>query len=316
MFMAASTWSLVGLSVCGLACVSLTAQAPAQAPAPLVKEGVTVKVSDHVYLIPDDNVPAVPNVGIIVGSKATLVVDTGLGPKNGEAILREVAKVSKNADLYLVTTHFHPEHAGGSSAFPPNTKFVLAKIQQQDLDELGKDMAAQFASRSAAMADLLKDLQFRKADIMFDRDHTIDLGGVRVRLNAVGPTHTRGDTTVFVEGDRVLFAGDVVMNHAFLAFGQYSSIKAWLAAFDQLEALKPTLIVPSHGSRGDATLIGQQRGVLLALQKRVGELKAQGQSVDDAAKTVQAEFQTKYPDWTAPARVTAAVRTAYSESSR
>ena len=34
---------------------------------------------------------------------------------------------------------------------------------------------------------------------------------------AVGPTHTRGDTVFFVEGDNVLFAGDVVMS-AFPAF--------------------------------------------------------------------------------------------------
>ena len=71
----------------------------AQPVMPIVKEGTTVKVSPHVYVIPDGNVGGVPNVGIIVGNKATLVVDTGMGPRNGQAILREVAKVSKNADL-------------------------------------------------------------------------------------------------------------------------------------------------------------------------------------------------------------------------
>ena len=66
-------------------------------------------------------------------------MDTGLGPRNGQAILREVAKVSNNADLYLVTTHFHPEHVAGSSAFPANTKFIVSQTQQKDLDELGLD---------------------------------------------------------------------------------------------------------------------------------------------------------------------------------
>lgn len=66
---------------------------------PLIKEGVTEKVSEHVYAIPDGSVPLVPNVGIIVGSKGTLVVDTGLGARNGEAIMREVAKVRKGGDL-------------------------------------------------------------------------------------------------------------------------------------------------------------------------------------------------------------------------
>jgi len=42
---------------------------------PLIRENAAVKVSDHVYVIPDFNVGLVPNVGIVVGSRATLVVD-------------------------------------------------------------------------------------------------------------------------------------------------------------------------------------------------------------------------------------------------
>ncbi|MGE0444567.1 MAG: hypothetical protein AB7P99_05010, partial [Vicinamibacterales bacterium] len=78
--------------------LSLPALAAAQPapPASLVRENATVKLTDHVWAIPDNNVGGVPNVGIIVGSRATLVVDTGLGPRNGEAIVREVNKVSRN----------------------------------------------------------------------------------------------------------------------------------------------------------------------------------------------------------------------------
>ena len=78
------------------------APAPAQTPAaplpPLIREGVTEKISAHVYVIPDNSV-RVPNVGIVVGSRATLVMDTGLGARNGEAVMREVGKVSRNAEL-------------------------------------------------------------------------------------------------------------------------------------------------------------------------------------------------------------------------
>ena len=34
---------------------------------PLVKENATVKISEHVHVIPDGNVGLVPNVGIVVG---------------------------------------------------------------------------------------------------------------------------------------------------------------------------------------------------------------------------------------------------------
>ena len=55
------------------------------APDPLIREGATVKLGPHTYAIPDFNVGMVPNVGIVVGNRATLVVDTGLGRRNGEA---------------------------------------------------------------------------------------------------------------------------------------------------------------------------------------------------------------------------------------
>ena len=104
---------------CALAVSGLSAQQPPAPLSPLVKENATVKISEHVYLIPNGNVALVPNIGIIVGSTATLVVDTGLGIRNGQAVLREVAKVTKNANLYVVSTNFAPEHALGESAFPP-----------------------------------------------------------------------------------------------------------------------------------------------------------------------------------------------------
>ena len=110
-------------------------QQGATAPLPIIRENATVKVSEHVYVIPDFNVGAVPNVGIVVGSKATLVIDTGLGPRNGQTVLREVQKVSKNETLYVMGTHFHAEHILGESAFPATAKVIRAKAQQQDIDE-------------------------------------------------------------------------------------------------------------------------------------------------------------------------------------
>jgi glyoxylase-like metal-dependent hydrolase (beta-lactamase superfamily II) len=296
------------------AAIALASARQAPPSDPLIKENATVKVSDHVFVIPDFSVGLVPNVGIVVGSRATLVVDTGLGPRNGQTVVRELSKVSKNTQVYIVSTHFHPEHALGESAFPATVHVVRARAQQQDIDEFGLTLAKQFSARSAATADLLKDAAFRPADIFFDKEYAVDLGGVRVRLMWLGPTHTRGDTVAWVEGDRILFAGDIVMNHRFLAFASpYASITTWLHDFDELAALMPLRIVPSHGMMGDATLIDEQRSVMTAIRARAVALKREGKSADETAQIVQTEFQAKYPDWTGPAQAGNAARTAYNE---
>ena len=299
---------LLGLS--SLMIVALLLQRGA-APVPLIRDNATVKVSDHVYVIPDFNVGAVPNVGIVVGSRATLVIETGLGPRNGETVLREVEKVSRNETLYIVGTHFHAEHILGESAFPTGAKVIRARAQQADIEEFG--VQPNFAARSPAMAELVQDAKFRPADELFDSEKVLDLGGVRARLLWYGKTHTNGDTLIFIEGDNVLFAGDVIMNRRFLAFNSASSsVQAWLDSLDKVAPLRPVRIVPSHGEMGDGSLLDVDRAYLKALQTRAAELKREGKTVDQAADTITTEFRAKYPDWSGSAAT--AARIAYNEA--
>ena len=283
------------------------------APDPLIRENATVKLADHTYVIPDANVSLVPNVGIVVGSKATLVIDPGLGRRNGETVLREVAKVSKNTELYVASTHFHPEHTTGYLAFPPTAKYVNSTTQEEEFEDTGMQMVKTFSGRSTLTAELLKDAARRPADITFDREYTLDLGGVRVRFLLVGPTHTRGDTGFFVEGDGVLFAGDVVMNESFLAAGPASSMKAWLAAFDTFSALKPRTVVPAHGAVGQGTLVGTNRAWVQQVRDRALALKKEGKSLDETGTTVQAEFVKQHPEWPRAQGVAALARAAYED---
>ncbi len=290
---------------------SLAQRGPA--PDPIIKPGATVKLSDHTYVIPDGNVPLVPNVGIVVGSRGTLVIDPGLGRRNGEIVLKQVAKISKNAQLYIASTHFHPEHTTGYVAFPPTAKYINSSAQENEFAENGMGMVKTFAGRSALTAELLKDAARRPADEVFLNYYTLDLGGVRVRFLVVGPTHTRGDTGFFVEGDDVLFSGDVVMNESFLAAGPVSSVKAWLAAFDTFGELKPRTIVPAHGAVGTGALISSNREIVEKVRDRALALKAEGRSVDDVATAVQSEFQAQHPSWPRANGLTALARSAYSE---
>lgn len=145
--------------------LTLTAFFAQRGPAadPLVKAGVTVKVAAHAYVIPDQNVGLVPNVGIVVGSRATLVIDPGLGRRNGETVLREVAKVSRNTELYIASTHFHAEHTTGYAAFPDSAKYVNSKVQEDDFEQGGMQMVQMFSGRSPATAEILKDARRRVA---------------------------------------------------------------------------------------------------------------------------------------------------------
>lgn len=290
-------------------------QAPqAPVPDPLIRENATVKLGAHTWAIPDGNVPLVPNVGIVVGSRATLVIDPGLGRRNGEIVLREVAKVSRHTEVYLASTHFHAEHTTGYLAFPATAKYINSRVQEEEFEQGGLQMVANFSKRSPLTAEILAGTTRRVADITFDREHVLDLGGVTVRMLVVGPAHTRGDTALFVEQDRVLFTGDFVMNQSFLAAGTAASMTGWLAGFDRLQALNPTTVVPAHGAVGPGALIASNRSLMHDIASRSADLKKQGRTVDEAVKVVTTELTTTHPGWPRANGIANAVRAAFGEA--
>jgi glyoxylase-like metal-dependent hydrolase (beta-lactamase superfamily II) len=189
---------------------------------------------------------------------------------------------------------------------------IRSRDQETEITEAGLQTAQAFSQRSPLVAELLKGVQFRKADITFDKEYRLDLGGVTARILAVGPNHTRGDTVVFVEPDRVLFSGDVAMVPQPAFASQLSRVSHWLASLDLLEALKPTRVVASHGPFTDVSAIQNYRTYLIAVRDRTAALKREGKTLDEAVATVTGELAARYPD---RGRLTGAVRAAYAEAS-
>jgi len=279
---------------------------------PMVQANATQKISPHVYAIEDKlTTPGVPNVGFVVGTRAVLVVDTGMGERNGRIVLAEAEKIAPGKALYLVTTHVHPEHDLGAGAFPASTKMIRSEDQLKDISEFGYQLRDVFMKRSAVNAELLKDATFRKADITFGKEYTLDLGGVKARIIAMGANHTLGDTAVFVPQDGVLFTGDVAMKGMPSFASPYSTVSHWLVSLDALEALKAKIVVPSHGPIGDASYMQGYRVYLTAIRDRAAALKKEGKSQDEAVKAIVEEMKTKYPD---TGRLAGAAKAAYAEA--
>ena len=297
----------------GLAAMSLGAAAqPIRMPFdtnPMLPENAVKRISPHAWVI-----MGFPNVGIVVGRNATLVIDTGLGARNGALVAREALKLSpKGARLYLTTTHFHPEHASGQGGFPAGTTVIRPRVQQAELEKEGPRMLGFFASRSPEMKGLLEGAGVGKAEVLFDREHRLDLGGVHVRLYWYGHAHTEGDELIMVDEDSLLFPGDVVQDRISPNFTcDACSPRQWIAVIDQLAPLKPRRVAPDHGPLGDGALIGKERAFLAELQERAQALKAQGKSAEEAGKLIQAEFEVRHPEWGGLGNIPQSVKHAYA----
>lgn len=274
--------------------VLFAATAAAQMPQPLLTED-TVQVSDHVWAI-----MGFPNIAIIVGERATLVVDTGLGPRNGATAARVANKLSKGPKLFLTTTHFHPEHAGGEPGFPAGTILIRNAVQQQEMEQQGAEILDRFRKMSAQNAELLKDVTtLRAPDVVFQDEAKLDLGGgVTARLLWLGEGHTKGDELTFVEPDRTLVSGDIVQNKVVPGIANDGGTpSSWIAVLDKLAPLNVRHVLPDHSPPGDGSLVIAERNFIADLQTRALALAKQGVSAQDAGKQLSTEFRAKYADW-------------------
>jgi glyoxylase-like metal-dependent hydrolase (beta-lactamase superfamily II) len=276
---------------------------------PLVDEHALTRVSEHVYAI-----VGWPNVGIVIGNRATLVIDTGLGERNGATIMRVAQKLEKGPVLYLTTTHYHSEHVTGEQAFPANTVLIRPVVQQEELNRLLPGHMARFREMSQQNKELLADVKMRTPDVLFNGDMKLDLGGVTARLFCLGRAHTQGDMLIFVEEDSVLLPGDIVESKLFPIMPEESSMKGWIAVLEKLEPMKPKLVVPDHGELGDGSLIAKERAMLAELQGRALDLKREGKSADEAGRLLTVELHAKHPDYGQVERIAADVKLVYTEA--
>ena len=297
-----------------LATVTLLAAlaAPALATPPFqdkLLSDQTVKVSDHVWAI-----MGFPNIGIIVGSEATLVVDTGLGRRNGATVAQAAKKLAPHNRLFLTTTHFHPEHAAGVLGFPAGTLLIRDQVQQDEMDQHGQEMIQVFAGRKELWKSLLAGEQLRPPDATFDHELRLNLGGgVAARLLWLGAAHTRGDEVVFVEPDKTLISGDVIQNKVGPSIsGAGGTAASWISAVDAVAKLDVRHVLPDHSPIGDGSLIDQERSFLAELRDRALAMQHQGTPVDQAGRQITAQFKKKFPDWNID-NLTSFVRAAYAE---
>ena len=267
-------------------------------PPPLIPELPPQQIAERVWVFGDERINLVPNIGVVVGDDVALVVDTGMGRRNGERLLERVRELS-DKPLLLTLTHFHPEHGWGAQAFKGVATIVYNRAQREELEEKFGPFVELFSSFGPEIAELLSDVRLVRPDVVYAGDEAeLDLGGVRVQLSYHGPAHTRGDQLVLLPSERVLFAGDLVENRFFpILPDEDAHGSEWIALLERMEALEATTVVPGHGEVGQAALIGDVREYLEYVRRRVNEAAASDTSVEDAKLQLEPEIRSRYATW-------------------
>lgn len=281
----------------------------------LLQTGTEQEIAPGVHVIPDRRINLVPNVGIVLGDDAVLVVDTGMGPANGRLSLEAGRRLGGDRRLYLTLTHFHPEHGFGAQSFVDEATIVYNRTQAEELAADGREFIAMFSEFGPEVADLLADVELVQPHETYDGATTLDLGSRTVELREFGGAHTHGDQVVLVPDVGVLFAGDLVENRFFpIVFGDVADGPAWIETLDGLEELGASIVVPGHGEVGGPDLIQSLRAYLVEVRDAVAARIAQGQDVETIAAELGPEIRTRYDSWDNPEWIDFAIRNFHREA--
>ena len=298
----------LGAAVLGSALgVRAAAQPPGPRP-PTVDTSNLKEIADGVWVVGDHRTVLVPNIGIVVGREAALVVDTGLGPANGERVFALARRLAGRRRMMLTMTHFHPEHGYGAQAFQPDATIVYNRVQRDELQQKGQFYIDLFRRmQGKAVADALDGTRLVTPHRVYDGPRTeIDLGGRTVELHATGAAHTRGDQVVFLPRERILFAGDLIEERMFPIFPWFPPQDAdidgarWMSVLRGFSRFDPAVIVPGHGDPGGMSIALALASQMEVVDRGVRTRRARGQTAAEILAAYKPEIVAAYPTWENP----------------
>jgi glyoxylase-like metal-dependent hydrolase (beta-lactamase superfamily II) len=284
-------------------------------PPPTVDTSATQEIAPGVHVIGDRRVPLVPNIGIVLGNDAALVVDTGMGPANGKAVLDLAKRLAGRRRLILTLTHFHPEHGFGAQAFKGEAKIIYNAAQRDELAAKGAGYLGMFRGFGPGVAAALQGTELVMPDETYSgASTTVDLGSRTAVLSTYGLAHTRGDQVVTIPDAGVVFVGDLAEERIFPIFPWFPPDDAdldadnWARVLATLEAEKPRIVIPGHGSVGGVEILSAVRNYILDLGPRVAAERKTGRNADEIVAGLGPKVRAEHPDWQAPEWIDFAIR--------
>ena len=207
------------------------------------KKVTFARLSDNAYAYTAEGDP---NSGVVIGDDGVMVIDAQATPAMAEDVIRHVRTVTDKPIKYVILTHYHAVRVLGASAYKAR-EIVASQATYEMIKERGKeDMASEIGRfpRLFRGAEAIPGLTW--PTLTFDRELTLWLGSLEVKLIHVGAGHTRGDTIVWLPSQKVLFSGDLVEFNAGIYTGD-AHLEAWPGSLEKLRTLRPERLVPGRG---------------------------------------------------------------------
>ncbi len=206
-----------------------------------------IKLSDNAYAYTAEGDP---NSGVIIGDTCCMVIDTTATPVMAQDLIRRIREVTDKPIKYVVLSHYHAVRVLGASAyFDHGATDIIASQGTYDLivERGAADMKSEI-ERFPRLFNAVESIPgLTWPSIVFEKELTLYLGSLEVKLMHIGPGHTKGDTIAWIPSQKICFSGDLVEYNAGVYTGD-AQLEEWPTTLEALRAMKPEKLVPGRGS--------------------------------------------------------------------
>ncbi|AGW94184.1 MULTISPECIES: MBL fold metallo-hydrolase [Cupriavidus] len=190
-----------------------------------------------------------PNSGVIIGDDGVLIVDTTATPAMAQDLIARIRTITDKPIKYVVLSHYHAVRVLGASAYFAEgaQQIIASRGTWEMIVERGEaDMKSEIERFPRLFAGVETVPGLTWPTLVFEKEITLFLGKLEVRIAHLGSGHTKGDTVVWLPQQKVLFSGDLVEYDAACYCGD-AQLEDWPATLDALQALNPEKLVPGRG---------------------------------------------------------------------
>jgi glyoxylase-like metal-dependent hydrolase (beta-lactamase superfamily II) len=210
------------------------------------KKTTFTQLSQHAYAYTAEGDP---NSGVVIGEEAAMVIDTTATPVMAQDLIRHIRAITDKPIKYVVLSHYHAVRVLGATAYQAEgaQEIIASRGTYELIRERGaQDMQSEIERfpRLFQAVESIPGLTW--PSLVFERELSVFLGELEVQIRHPGPGHTKGDTIVWLQSDKVLFSGDLVEYEA-AAYTGDAQLEEWPATLEILRALGPKKLVPGRG---------------------------------------------------------------------
>lgn len=192
------------------------------------------QLSERVYVMPFDAERDRPHIGYIHGEKFSVLVDAGNSPDHLRTVLKEIKAHGLPEPTMAIITHWHWDHTFSMHAFKGTTiahkktndilKILTSWEWTEDAmnERLRSGEECQFCHDHILIEyDDFSKIKVVTADIVYDNTLSLDLGNLNIQVIPIDNPHSDDGVVVFVEEEKVLFAGDADSGEYYKLDGGY-----------------------------------------------------------------------------------------------